>query len=487
MATLTQEVALLTTASTALTTEVQGQKLALATSVTDAAASQSSASISEANAAASASSAATSSTNAATSEANAAAVVTGGTASLTPAAGLIPLADANGEIANWMQKGLFGNIMSPLVHIPFKRQNDEVALSGAQTFTRASTATYTDPLDGLLKTAAIDTPRFERMADGGTGILLEGASTNLLTYSEQFNNAAWPAQGTANISAANSGVGADGTLTADTLNAAIDMTTNRIYRTLLGLTPSTTYTATLFVRSKGATTCAIGLMDASTGIFPNNTVALSGALQRVAVSLTLGPATTIASLVIGGADGDIEIWGAQVEKLPFASSYIPTTTTAVTRAADSSIALSPSGNFTRGDFSIVVDAEIKAGATGGMARLFGITGAGNNRLRTTTGIAGYDIRFLSGNGYIVDLSNADFGTPHRYAVTYVAATKTLSLFVDGVPRGTHKTLVLANVTDFGGTTALDVAGFNNTATREVKINDFKLYDSALSPSEVASA
>ena len=50
-----------------------------------------------------------------------------------------------------------------------------------------------------------------------------------------------------------------------------------------------------------------------------------------------GTNTTTQVNISGGSSGETGqalLWGAQFEELPFVSSYIPTTTTAVTRAAD---------------------------------------------------------------------------------------------------------------------------------------------------------
>ncbi len=86
------------------------------------------------------------------------------------------------------------------------------------TFTRASTATYFDAA-GVLSSAANNVPRIDY--DPETlickGLLIEEARTNLLTYSEQFDNAAW-IKSNANISVTSTNsTSPDGTASADTV------------------------------------------------------------------------------------------------------------------------------------------------------------------------------------------------------------------------------------------------------------------------------
>jgi len=108
--TIETEVALLTTATTALTTEVQGQKTTLDANVAAAAADRvlaqtaaTDAQTAETNAETAETNAETAQTAAELAEANAIAVVSGGTASITPTPGLIPLAAASGKIdMNWL-------------------------------------------------------------------------------------------------------------------------------------------------------------------------------------------------------------------------------------------------------------------------------------------------------------------------------------------------------------------------------------------------
>ena len=85
-----------------------------------------------------------------------------------------------------------GSTTNPLVDLKLQNQIDFTGV-GAVTFTRASTATYVDRY-GVVQTAAVDEPRFE-----AEGLLMEGASTNLLLRSEEFDNAIWTTFGSPTI------------------------------------------------------------------------------------------------------------------------------------------------------------------------------------------------------------------------------------------------------------------------------------------------
>ena len=78
-------------------------------------------------------------------------------------------------------QGAIGNINLPLLDIPLKNSLALKQGVGSVVFTRATTGTFIDRY-GVLQTAAIDEARFEK-----EGLLIEGASTNLLTYSQDFS------------------------------------------------------------------------------------------------------------------------------------------------------------------------------------------------------------------------------------------------------------------------------------------------------------
>ena len=123
-----------------------------------------------------------------------------------------------------------------------------VAVAESGSFSRASTATYYGS-DGLIKTAAIDEPRLNYNPEnlsGGPSFLIEPAGTNLLTYSEQFDNAAWNKQGS-NVTATNV-LSPDGAYTAEYVDNNADTTSLFNKGVTVIASSANNYYASIFVK-----------------------------------------------------------------------------------------------------------------------------------------------------------------------------------------------------------------------------------------------
>ena len=219
-------------------------------------------------------------------------------------------------------------------------------------FSRNSVGTYVDE-NGLIQSATSGEARFDHNPEtgGSLGLLMEEARTNLLTYSEQFDNAAWGTGTTTVI--ANAVVAPDGTLTADELKP-----TATGFGARQGVNISGTYTATVFVKDNGAGSCKVAMGSTTIGYLINlNTVSGAyisgrsyGGGTLVGYSITsvgngwfrvsvAADGNGVRGLFVNAADGTaptsgIFVWGAQLEAGSFPTSYIPTTGSTVTRAAD---------------------------------------------------------------------------------------------------------------------------------------------------------
>ncbi len=270
------------------------------------------------------------------------------------------------------------------------------------SFARASTATRINA-SSLIETVAADTPRFDHhpLTGARLGLLIEEARTNLLTWSEAFDNVAWSLQrATISIDAA---VAPDGNATADKLVESSE-TGQHLAANMATLTNGQTYTASIFAKAaersritlQWANGTAFSFRWATFDLLSGTVVTSSGggiseSIQsfgngwyRCAITDTAS-ATDTDGLGVNLNDGSgfsyagdgasgVYIWGAVLEAGAFPTSYIPTAGATATRAADlaSLGSLSPWYYADEGTMYGEFDAMRSS------ARLFEIIDNGNN-------------------------------------------------------------------------------------------------------------
>jgi hypothetical protein len=230
--------------------------------------------------------------------------------------------------------------------------------NGDLTFTRASTAVRTNST-GLLESMATGVPRLSYMYGSCPALLLEPQRTNLALRSEEFDNASWIK--TNSTITPNNTTAPDGNLTADRLSdnstsgihgvQAVNIGSSGIFTFSFYAKANTLNRVGIFTNSvvnvnlattplvfdllNGVVVNSVTGITASIESRPNGWYRCSAVIPTSAsgnyLIVTSNGGTTVNYI---GSGQSIFIWGAQVEAGAYSTTYIPTTTAAVTRIAD---------------------------------------------------------------------------------------------------------------------------------------------------------
>jgi hypothetical protein len=352
-------------------------------------------------------------------------------------------------------------------------------------FDRGSTATRVNK-DGLIETVGADEPRIDFLNNTNGHLLLEPSRTNYSIYSE--NTSTW--------TYVEFGSGSAGTITTGktdmfggTNAVQIDFPANvenvsvRFGHTTSSISSGTAQTS-LYIKLVGSTT-PDKIIQLRTGSDAENTTISGDTFVRYtkthtkasneAFNVKLRPSEGTSS---GGFS--IIICHPQEEAGSYATSYIPTSGSTATRSADNTkIVNSPILQATN-QFTLFFDAKdfINYGTT--FANIMFTLGAGESAYDVGTGIHIYNKIWYYFNGSsavtLGDCYNAT--TDSKFAISYDGTKYTR--YANGVKLGTNT--VSASMSNWD-TITNGLLSYSDV-DRVFDIADLKLYDTALSDSEL---
>ena len=306
------------------------------------------------------------------------------------------------------------------------------------TFTRASTATRVNSL-GLIESVATNGPRFDH--DPATlapkGLLIEEARTNRFLQSEDFTTTwAAAAVGTSTrvLSAALFAGINGGLITATSANGGLRQVSS-------GLTSTQVYTASFFLSSDSDSvmfllengagaygtssnvtlTPATGAIGTLTGFTSARSTAVPGGYLYEIVLPPAGGGLT-ANMEWRLASGDaMKIAIPQFEAGAFATSYIPTVASTVTRALDAASITGANFSdwFNAAEGTVYVEASYAVASNLGDRFTTQIDdGTASNRILTVVDIAAVDVGGV--RQALIDGGAPVVGLPNKFAFAYKA-------------------------------------------------------------------
>ena len=390
--------------------------------------------------------------------------------------------------------------------------NSGVYIYGAQLSNSASLDPYVPTPGAAPSSTAYYGPRFDY--DPVTllprGLLIEEQRVNLLTYSDDFGNAVWAKVNitvTTNVTTA-----PDGTSTADLVTY-----------TGLGFGPrqsaSTSPSAktySYYVKSSGGSRYFQILTDGSVQSFANfdiqtqttgtvgtsvssaSVVSVGDGWYRLIMTATDASATSpyvglVSGLTAGWSTGVTTgaffIWGAQLEAGAFATSYIPTIASTVTRSADIAVItgslFSQWYNGVEGSFVVDVDSVKNSGNPYGS---FVVNdGTSNNRMAVIGNLSGTSAVIFGATGgvdqfNVQGIAATTVGIPYKMSLAYAVNNFATSGNGGAVATDTLGSVPTVNRMDLGyffpGTPATNILNGHIRSIRYVPVRaaDFQLQE-----------
>jgi hypothetical protein len=316
-------------------------------------------------------------------------------------------------------------------------------------------------------TDRLNVPRLTYQNGGGgcPSLLLEPQRTNLVLYSEQFDNAAWTQSMTSTT--ANQTTSPDGNTNADLINALTGTGQHFISAASINFTSGVAYTMSVF--AKKGNTPLIQLFGAS-GIYGSNVWATynfdtlevttgsaatasmvdyeNGWYRLILTGTSISTSLTYAFYAAFTNDKSVRLpsftaanqtfylWGAQTEQGAYPTTYIPTTSSSATRVADACFKTGISSLIGQTSGTLFVDSILTHNATSN-EYLIQVSASATNRFfiyreATTNKLGCFSI--VGGATIYTQLTAA--AITGRVKAAFAYSSGSFAFYVNGVQVGT---------------------------------------------------
>jgi hypothetical protein len=361
--------------------------------------------------------------------------------------------------------------------------------SGDLTVTRATTATRVNSA-GLIESVAVNVPRLDYTNSTCPSILVESQRTNVLTNSDGLITT-YPTRG-GNIVQAVTPISGF----SNSVEFQNNLTTSYLYKTF-GTTSGTTYSISAFVQMNDNSIPNPGLNVASSDfsllisgelatnlnvqkIGNSNVYRVSGRFTSINVIANYG----VLKFTTQSAKG-FKVTGYQLETASYATSYIPTVASAVTRNAD---VINKTGiTALIGQTEGTIYAEIKVSKLLGTASryIFHLSdGTANNRIYMAFSGSSSNIiraRIFNGGTLQCSIDSSTISATGTYKLALAYKNNDIVFYINGVQIGTDTsaTIPTCSRVDLGHNYA-GASQFNDS------INNANVWKTRLSNSELAT-
>ena len=380
----------------------------------------------------------------------------------------------------------------------------KIAVWGAQLEQRSAVTAYTPTTTQAitnyipqLLTAASGVARFDHNPTTfeSLGLEIEESRTNLILQSETCNVSPWASSSPYSVTA-NTAIAPDGAQTADALiveSGQSSFSTNVTRQVVSKAASAIQYTRSGYFKALGATTSVrlqdlgnlsannasviVSLIDGSvvtapsvTGAFTGASVAVSNAGNgwwRVAFTYTTDAHTSLtvrsfpyvgASALTGDGFSGLLAWGAQLEAGAFATSYIPTVASQVTRAADAASMTGTNFSSWYNQAEGAMYAEVVSAPVANIAQqawyISDSTSSNSMALRrNTAGLVAFAVNAGGVGQADVSGGSVSAGASYKFAAVYKVNDFAVSLNAGSVTTDTSGSVPVVNQLNIGVTAA----------------------------------